>query len=155
VRRWRSWLLLALLLILWAWLEWRDRLGEAPVKSERVAERFTLCGRGGAHGCVVDGDSFRLGDRKIRIQGIDAPEVKGSCPEETALAAKSRARLLVLLNQGPFTMGARSGDARDQYGRELWVLERVADGRRQSIGAVMVREGLAHDYVNHKESWCV
>lgn len=154
MRRWRSWLLLALLFGLWLWLEWRGGFSEAPVVTERVAERFTLCGRGRAHGCVVDGDSFRLGERKIRIQGIDAPEMKGACPAETALALKSRARLLALLNQGAFTMGARSGDARDQYGRELRVLERVIDGKSQSIGGAMVREGLAHDYVRRKESWC-
>lgn len=154
MRRWRSWLLLVLLLGLWLWLEWRGGVGDAPGASERVAERFTLCGRGRAHGCVVDGDSFRLGERKVRIQGIDAPEMQGACPEESALAVKSRARLLALLNQGPFTMSARSGDARDQYGRELRVLERVVDGKRQSIGATMVRQGLAHDYVRSKESWC-
>ena len=153
--RWRSWILLVLLFGLWLWLERRDVIDRTPAATERVAERFTLCGRGRTHACVVDGDSFRLGDRKVRIQGIDAPEMHGSCAAETALAVRSRTRLLELLNQRPFTMGAKRGDDRDQYGRDLRVLERVVEGRRQSIGAILVREGLAHDYVNHKESWCV
>lgn len=153
MRRWRSWILLLALVGTWAWLEWRKLPAESA--SEQVDERFALCGRGGARACVVDGDSFRIGSRKVRIQGIDAPEMKGSCAAESALAVKSRDRLLVLLNQGPFTMGAKRSDARDQYGRDLRVLERVVDGKRQSIGGQLVREGLARDYVNHKESWCV
>jgi micrococcal nuclease len=153
LRRWRSWILLLALVGTWAWLEWRKLPSDAD--PEQVDERFTLCGRGGATACVVDGDSFRIGARKVRIKGIDAPEMHGSCPGERALAVKSRDRLLALLNQGPFTMGANRSDARDQYGRDLRVLERVVDGRRQSIGGQLVREGLAHDYVNHKTSWCV
>ena len=53
---------------------------------ERISERFTRCGPGRGHACVVDGDTIKLGERKVRIIGIDAPEVHGACPEETRLA---------------------------------------------------------------------
>src|SRR4030095_13430641 len=74
---------------------------------ERVNERFTRCGRGRGHACVIDGDTIKLGDRKIRIIGIDTPEVDAQCPEEARLAEKAAAELKRLLNQGPFRMSGR------------------------------------------------
>ena len=116
-----------------------------------MAERFTRCGApGSGFACVVDGDSFRLGERRIRIRGIDAPEREGACPAETDLAQKSADRLVELLNRGPFVMTAKRGDERDRYGRQLRVLTRG----RKSIGDAMVAEGLAHDYAGAKTSWC-
>ena len=140
-------LVLALLLALSWWLQ---RPPAPSLGPERVAERFTRCGAGSNHACVVDGDSFRLGQRRIRIRGINAPERKGACPAETALAERSAARLVELLNAGPFIMTTVGNNERDQYGRELRVLTR--DFR--SIGAAMVAAGLAHDYRGAKTSWC-
>ena len=39
--------------------------------TERVSATFTPCGPGRGSACVIDGDTFKLGDRKIRITGID------------------------------------------------------------------------------------
>jgi micrococcal nuclease len=121
-----------------------------PGKPERVSETFIPCAAARAFACVVDGDSFRLGTRKIRIRGIDAPEREGACPVETALAARSTKALLRELNRGPFVMTAARRDERDQYGRELRILTR--DGR--SIGEALVEAGMAHDYRGKKLSWC-
>ena len=140
-------LVLGLLLALSWWLQ---RPPEPSVGPERVVQRFARCGATDAFACVVDGDSFRLGKRRIRIRGIDAPEREGACPAETALAEKSTARLAELLNAGPFIMTTVGGDERDQYGRELRVLTRD----RRSIGEAMVAAGLAHDYDGQKSAWC-
>ena len=140
-------LLLAVLLALSWWLQ---RPPPSSVGPERVAEHFTRCGSGSGFACVVDGDSFRLGKRRIRIRGIDAPERQGACQAETALAERSAAKLTGLLNAGPFTMTAVGGDERDQYGRELRVLTRNG----QSIGEAMIGAGLAHDYDGATTSWC-
>ena len=140
-------LLLGLLLAL-SW--WLNRPPAPSAGPERVSHSFERCGQGGGFACVIDGDSFRLGKRRIRIRGIDAPERNGACQAETALAERSVARLTELLNAGPFTMTAVGGDERDQYGRELRVLTR--NGR--SIGDAMVDAGLAHDYRGRKASWC-
>ena len=140
-------LLLALLLAL-SW--WLGRPPEPTVEPERVSQHFERCGSGSSVACVVDGDSFRLGKRRIRVRGIDAPESEGACPAETALAERSTARLAELLSAGPFIMTAVGGDERDQYGRDLRVLTR--NGR--SIGQAMVDAGLAHDYHGQKTSWC-
>ena len=140
-------LLLGLLLAL-SW--WLNRPPAPSVGPERVSQSFERCGAGSGFACVVDGDSFRLGKRRIRIRGIDAPEREGACQAEIALAERSAARLTELLGAGPFTMTTVGGDERDQYGRELRVLTR--NGR--SIGDAMVQGGLAHDYRGHKTSWC-
>jgi endonuclease YncB( thermonuclease family) len=117
----------------------------------RVSERFTRCERGRAHGCVVDGDTFKLGQRSIRIVGIDAPETHPArCAAEAAQGEAATARLLALLNAGPFEMIGSAIDATDRYGRDLRVLKR--GGR--SIGDQLVEEGLVRRYGGFKMGWC-
>jgi len=119
--------------------------------SERVTATFTPCGPGRGPACVVDGDTFKLGDRKIRITGIDAPELaEPRCPAEAALAQRAADRLLTLLNQGSFVMVAHRLQRRDRHGRDLMVVERNG----VSIGGQLIDEGLAHRYIGSKRSWC-
>ena len=128
-------------------------LSAAP---ERVAMRFTRCARGRDQGCVTDGDTFKLGKRRIRIVGIDAPETHpANCPEEARLGEAATVELMRLLNQGPFVMTGRIDDMTDRYGRELRVLSRTkADGSTQSIAEDMRSSGLAHRYLGRQTSWC-
>jgi endonuclease YncB( thermonuclease family) len=97
--------LLAILVAAWPTLDPAliEPLGPLATDPEPVSANFTRCGRGQGHACVIDGDTFKLGDRKVRIIGIDAPEVHGPCPEEIALAADATAKLQSLLNQGPLS----------------------------------------------------
>lgn len=119
--------------------------------TEQVAATFTPCGPGRGSACVIDGDTFKLGDRKIRIIGIDAPELASPrCPAEAALARRAADRLLQLLNQGPFVMVAHRLQREDRNGRDLMVIRRGD----QSIGAQLIKEGLAHRYIGSKRSWC-
>jgi endonuclease YncB( thermonuclease family) len=120
-------------------------------RAEQVSASFTPCGPGRGNACVIDGDTFKLGDRKIRITGIDAPELAHPlCPEEAALARRSANRLLALLNEGGFAMVPHRLQRLDQHGRELMVIERGG----VSIGDRMIDEGLAHRYLGAKSSWC-
>jgi len=119
--------------------------------TEQVAATFTPCGPGRDVACVVDGDTFKLGDRTIRITGIDAPELAAPrCPEEAVLARRSADRLLVLLDQGPFDMIAHRLQRQDRLGRDLMVIKRNG----VSIGRQLIDEGLAHRYIGSKWSWC-
>ena len=119
--------------------------------TERVAATFTPCGPGRGPACVIDGDTFKLGDRTIRVTGIDAPELaEPRCPAEAALARRSADRLLVLLNEGPFDMVAHRLHRQDRHGRDLMVLKRGD----QSIGGRLIDESLAHRYIGSKRSWC-
>ena len=105
---------------------------------------------------MVDGDTFKLGQRKIRIVGIDAPETHpANCPEEARLGEAATAQLMRLLNQGPFEMAGRIDDMQDRYGRDLRVITRKRpDGSTQSIAEDMRSSGLAHRYLGRKSSWC-
>lgn len=151
-------MLFAILAGLWPTLD--PALVEPPAflstDPERVAVQFTRCGRGRGQACVVDGDTFKLGQRKIRIVGIDAPETHpANCPEEARLGEAATAELMRLLNQGPFTMTGRIDNARDRYGRDLRVITRTRpDGTSQSIAEDMRTSGLARRYLGSKSSWC-
>ena len=105
---------------------------------------------------MVDGDTFKLGKRKIRIVGIDAPETHpANCPEEAKAGEAATVELMRLLNQGPFVMTGRIDDMTDRYGRELRVISRTkTDGSSQSIAEDMRVSGLAHRYLGRKTSWC-
>jgi micrococcal nuclease len=129
-------------------------LATAP---EQVNEQFTRCGLGRGHACVIDGDTFKLGDRKIRIIGIDAPETHPArCAKEAALGEAATAELQRLLNQGPFEMVGRIDDRKDRYGRDLRAIKRVKPDRtEQSIADDMRESGLARRYLGgFKNGWC-
>lgn len=127
-------------------------IGPIAERPERIDAKFTRCGKGPrSPACVVDGDSFRLGSRAVRITGIDAPELGGAaCPAERALGERAADRLVTLLNQGPFDMVAHRLHGTDAYNRDL----RVVTRGDTSIGDVLQAEGLAHRYVGMKRSWC-
>ena len=119
--------------------------------TEVVSAKFTACSGGNDPACVIDGDTFRLGDRTIRITGIDAPEIAHPlCPAEAEVGRRSAERLLALLNQGPFDMIAHRLQREDRHGRSLMVLRRNG----KSIGSKLIDDGLAHRYTGFKISWC-
>ena len=151
MRRLRGLLLLLALLGIAGALRWWQ--APASVSPEHIDEIFTRCGQGSSFACVSDGDSFRLGQRKIRVRGIDAPETgeKARCPEERVKADQARDALLDWLNRGPFTMTPKPGDSRDQYGRDL----RIVTRNGKSVDDELIAKGLAHKYVNRKLDWCV
>ncbi len=125
--------------------------GPLASRPERVAATFTPCGPGRGTACVIDGDTFKLGERKVRITGIDAPEVATPrCPAEAALGRKAGDRLLALLNQGDFDLVGHRFNGRDRHGRDLRTLWRG----NTSIGDQLITEGLAHRYMGMKRSWC-
>ncbi|MFN3689183.1 thermonuclease family protein [Salinarimonas sp.] len=104
---------------------------------------------------VTDGDSLRLGEERIRLHGIDAPEARQECRRADGAAwacgevAGSR---LAALADGR-EVACRTIE-RDRFGR---VVARCAvDG--VDLGATLVEEGLAFayrsfslDYVAHEE----
>jgi micrococcal nuclease len=117
---------------------------------DRESARFETCGRGERINCVVDGDTFWYAGEKIRVADINTPEVsEPQCAREAQLGAAATARLQALLNEGAFTLGSVGRD-RDPYGRLLRTVTR--DGT--SVGAVLVREGLAEEWRGRRSGWC-
>lgn len=154
----RPFILGAILLTVWPALD--PVLVEPPRflqgEPEPVDEQFTRCGPGRGHACVIDGDTFKLGDRKVRVIGIDTPEVDARCPAEAAQAEAATLELQRLLNQGPFEMVGRIGDQKDRYGRDLRAINRtMPDGTVQSIADDMRASGMARRYLGgFRSGWC-
>lgn len=145
-------LLFAVLIAGVVWVEGVD--GEEVAARNFSTERrvaFGICsGRGDKRNCVVDGDSFHLGGEKIRILGVDAPEIGGAmCADERAKGEAARDRLRAILSSAPIRLTSDNRD-RDQYGR---LLRNVSVGGRD-VGETLVEEGLARQYRGRKEGWC-
>jgi micrococcal nuclease len=123
---------------------------------ERVSGAFTRCGEGSSRNCVIDGDTFRLGRRSVRVVGIDAPEREARCPAEAEAAEAAARELQGWLNRGPFRMTARIDDPTDRYGRDLRIVKRVGvDGREDRLADHMREGGWARRYLGGwRGGWC-
>jgi len=117
---------------------------------ETPRHTFAVCGLV-RRTCVVDGDTIWLEGVKIRIADIDTPEIsQPQCDAEYTRGIRARDRLVVLLNEGEFSLVAIGDRDEDQYGRKLRVIMR--GGR--SLGDQLVSEGLARTWTGRREPWC-
>ncbi|MCP1556653.1 UNVERIFIED_ORG: endonuclease YncB(thermonuclease family) [Methylobacterium sp. SuP10 SLI 274] len=115
------------------------------------AERFD-----GDRLIVLDGDTVALPcavpargcAEKVRLSGIDTPEVsRPRCEAERISGLKAKERLAGLI-RGQAVELARAGET-DRYGRTLGTL-RVPAGE---VGAILMREGLAVAYRPGRKAW--
>lgn len=108
---------------------------------------------------VVDGDTIEVLARiwpdhyvetLVRLDGIDAPELKGRCPEETARAERARARLAALL------VGGRLRLADVRYGKYAGrVVARVLTEDGRDVGRILLEENLVRRYDGgRRQPWC-
>ncbi len=125
----------------------QDRLA-GPVPAEVVA--------------VIDGDTLEvravvwLGQTlrtRVRLLGVDAPELKGKCARERALA--ERARAFVLARLAP-DGGAPVRLRNIRYGKYAGrVLAEVETARGEDLGRGLMAAGLARPYGGRaRASWC-
>jgi micrococcal nuclease len=122
----------------------------AAPNSDAVAANFGFCHAGGGTNCVVDGDTLYVQGTKIRIADIDTPETHDPrCAAEARRGAAATRRLQALVNAGPFSLKNIDRDE-DRYGRKLRILVRGG----QSLGEILVGEGLARRYEGGREPWC-
>lgn len=122
---------------------------DAPA-TDTLSARFGFCHSGGGTNCVVDGDTFWFRGEKYRIADIDTPETHGPrCAAEAALGARATERLQALLNAGPFSLEVGDRDT-DRYGRAL----RIVTRSDESLGALLVAEGLARSWDGGRHPWC-
>lgn len=107
---------------------------------------------------TIDGDTFlaRVHQRdgrdlvaRIRLRGIDAPEMKASCQDELNKAEAATDALRNLLGQGGVTIYNLGSE---KYGR---VLADVATKRTTNVSAAMLAGGYARSYNGgHRDGWC-
>jgi micrococcal nuclease len=108
---------------------------------------------------VIDGDTFEARvhvwpgldvTTKVRLRGIDAPELRARCPMERIKAEAARDALTEILTQGAVGV---YGISIDKYGGRV-----VADAATHSIGSVsaeMLKRGHARVYTGgHRDGWC-
>ena len=127
-------------------------LGPSPALAEaRPQENLPICRGGKRITCVVDGDTLWLDGEKIRVLGIDAPEVGNTakCRKEVATGRVATERFRELVSAGSIELRR---DGSDRYGRTLARV--LVDGR--DAGAQLVDEGLAVPYRGRTtaEPWC-
>lgn len=122
-----------------------------------MTRQFPACGTGGrGSGCVIDGDTLAIGQRRIRLTGYDAPEMDGECENERAKAREAQFELSRWLSAGPFELEGGADRPRDRYGREL------AGARRGDVRLSdhMISKGLASEnewmFADDwgREEWC-
>ena len=108
---------------------------------------------------TIDGDTFEarvhLGrgldmTTRVRLRGIDAPELKASCPQELQMAEAAGAALRGLLGEGEVSI---SNIGPDKYhGR---VVADVATKRTENVSAALLAAGHARSYSGgHRNGWC-
>ena len=99
-------------------------------------------------GRASDGDSLRIGGERIRILGIDAPELNQNCltkdGQEWPCGRVSRDKMASLIKGEKITC---ESDARDKYGRML-ARCRV---KGRDIAKIMISAGLAVSYNDYRQ----
>ncbi|WP_245646408.1 thermonuclease family protein [Sphingobium abikonense] len=136
----------------WLDMTWQN---DSPAVSlaappDMLTATFGFCHSGGGINCIVDGDTFWFQGAKYRIADIDTPETHGPrCPAEAALGAQATRRLQSLMNAGAFSLERGERDT-DRYGRSLRIVTRSGE----SIGGMLVAEGLARKWDGARHPWC-
>jgi endonuclease YncB( thermonuclease family) len=108
---------------------------------------------------VIDGDTFEARVRvwpglevvtKVRLQGIDAPELSARCAGEPARAAAARNRLVALLAEGDVAVRAIR---LEKYGGR--VLAAATTRMTPDVGAALLAAGVARPYDGkRRQGWC-
>jgi endonuclease YncB( thermonuclease family) len=108
---------------------------------------------------TIDGDTFLARvhlspgldlTTRVRLRGIDAPELKAACPEELQMAEAATDALRVLLGEGEVTI---SNIGPDKYNGR--VDADVATRMTPNVSAAMLAAGHARSYNGgHRFGWC-
>lgn len=108
---------------------------------------------------VIDGDTVEMRvaiwlgqqvETRIRMRGIDAPELRARCEDEMKRAEAAKARLTELLATDLLYV---TDIGYDKYGNR--VLARIVDRSGADLGERLVSERLARVYQGgHRAGWC-
>ncbi|MGH6717921.1 MAG: thermonuclease family protein [Alphaproteobacteria bacterium] len=108
---------------------------------------------------MIDGDTLAVRARIwldqdvatiVRIDGIDAPELRGTCDAERARAVAARAALAWLIGDGPVTL---TDVGHDKYGGR--VRAEVATAAGADVAETLIAAGLVRRYAGGtRQPWC-
>lgn len=120
-------LLAAILVVAWFYGVWTDQRQPVPIVGQKIY--------------VVDGDSFVVGTRKLRLDGIDAPELKQICKDgqnlEWPCGRMARIALEKLLLEPGLSCVA---ETQDRYARSVATCRSTST---PDIAAAQVSDGMA------------
>ena len=102
-----------------------------------------------SHVTVVDGDTIKLGDVKIRFSGIDAPEINQTCVASEGKVACGKISRDILITKVTNNKISCTDEGKDFYGRVLG--ERFVNG--ESLSRYLVREGFAFAYRKYSDKF--
>ena len=102
-----------------------------------------------SHVTVVDGDTIKLGDVKIRFSGIDAPEINQTCIASEGKVACGKISKDTLIAKVTNNKISCTDEGKDVYGRVLG--ECFVNG--QSLSSYLVREGFAFAYRKYSNKY--
>jgi endonuclease YncB( thermonuclease family) len=99
---------------------------------------------------VTDGDTLTLGAVRVRLFGVDAPELRQRCPApgggDWACGEAAAARLAALVAAGPVRCEPQDTD---RYGR----LVSICTAAGADLGGALVAEGLARAYLRYSDAY--
>jgi endonuclease YncB( thermonuclease family) len=108
---------------------------------------------------TIDGDTFEARvhlwpgldlSTRVRLRGIDAPELKASCPQELQMAEAASEALRGLLGEGEVTI---FNIGPDKYSGR--VVADVATRKTANVSASLLAAGHARSYSGgHRMGWC-
>ena len=102
-----------------------------------------------SHVTVIDGDTIRLGDVKIRFSGIDAPEINQTCVASEGKVACGKISKDILIAKVTNNKISCTDEGKDVYGRVLG--ECFVNG--ESLSSNLVREGFAFAYRKYSNKY--
>lgn len=175
--RWRRWFSAALpwvfvlgvaasaMLPVRQWIQRPQTMSPAESQAARDAEMvWKRAGNPDVHHPVdvirtIDGDTFEARvhlspgldlTTRVRLRGIDAPELKASCAQELQMAEAATATLRGMLGEGEVTI---FNIGPDKYSGR--VVAEAATKRTASVSSAMLAAGHARPYGGgHRSGWC-
>ena len=102
-----------------------------------------------SHVTVVDGDTIKIGDVKIRFSGIDAPEINQICVASEGKVACGKISRDILITKVTNNKISCTDEGKDFYGRVLG--ECFVNG--ESLSRYLVREGFAFAYRKYSDKF--
>jgi endonuclease YncB( thermonuclease family) len=139
--------------LVWAPEREPTRSTEAPVRTSAKGPYAAEVLR------VLDGDTFAARvhvwpgldiTTKVRLRGVDAPEMKARCRQERNLAEAARDALAAILAEGELTVLRVD---LDKYGGR--VVADAATARIQDVSQALLAQGVARAYSGgHRQGWC-
>ena len=98
---------------------------------------------------IIDGDTIKIGEERIRFSGIDAPEINQTCISEGVEVFCGQISKSLLVDKTSLEQVKCISEGKDQYNRTL--AECFVNG--ESLSRYLVRQGYAFAYRKYSKKF--